>query len=135
MTKNILELPRITNIFRNILVESNRKPCKIWLYNESKFQDRSIKSWLQDNDIETYSPVVAQRFIRTLKNTIHKYMTSVSKIVYINNLADIVNKQDNIFHSITKVKPVDVKSSTYINFGKKIDDKDLKFKVGDHVKI
>ena len=135
MTKNILELPRITNIFRNILVESNRKPCKIWLYNESKFQDRSIKSWLQDNDIETYSPVVAQRFIRTLKNTIHKYMTSVSKIVYINNLADIVNKQDNIFHSITKVKPVDVKSSTYINFGKKIDDKDPKFKVGDHVKI
>ena len=92
MTKKILELLRITNIFRNILVESNRKPCKIWVYNESKFLDRSIKSWLQDNDIETYSPVVAQRFIRTLKNTIHKYMTSVSKIVYINNLADIVNK-------------------------------------------
>ena len=61
-------------------------------YKESAFQDRSIKSWLQDNDIETYSPVVAQRFIRTLKNTIYKYMTSVSKIVYINNLADIVNK-------------------------------------------
>ena len=46
-------------------------------------------------------------------------MTSVSKIVYINNLADIVNKYDNTYHSIIKMKPVDVKSSTYIDFGKK----------------
>ena len=63
MTKKILELPRTTNIFQNILDESNCKPCKVWLYKKSAFQNRLMKSWLQDNDIETYSHVVAQRFI------------------------------------------------------------------------
>ena len=57
--------------------------------------------------------VIAERFIRTLKNRIYEYMTSVSKIVYIDKLYDIVNKYNNIYHRTIKMKPVDVKSNTY----------------------
>ena len=63
--------------------------------------------------------VVVERFIRTLKNKTYKYMTSVSKNVNIDNLADIVNKYNSTYHSTIKTKPVDVvdvKSSTYIDF-------------------
>ena len=59
--------------------------------------------------------IVAERFIRAVKNKIYKYMTSISKNVYIGKLVDIVNKCNNIYHSKIKIKPVDVKSSTYIN--------------------
>ena len=63
-----------------------------------------MKSWLQDNDIETYSThnkgnfVVCERFIRTLKKKISKYMNSISQNVYIDKLDDIVNKDNNIYH-------------------------------------
>ena len=83
-----------------------------------------MKSWSQDNDIEIYSThskwksVVAERFIRNLKNKNYKYMTSVSKNVYIDNLTDIANECNNTYRTI-KLKPVDGKSSTYIDFGKK----------------
>ena len=60
--------------------------------------------------------VVAERFIRTLKNRIYKYMTSVLKNVYINKLDDIVDECNNIYHRTIKMKPVDVKGNTYINF-------------------
>ena len=79
--------------------------------------------------------VVVERFIRTLKNKIYKYMTSVSKNVYIDKLDDIVNKYNNTYHSTIKMKPVDVKSNTYINSSKEINDKDPKFKIGDIVRI
>ena len=58
--------------------------------------------------------VTAERFIRTLKNKIYKYLTSVSKNVYIDKLDDIVNKYNNTNHRTSKMKPVDVKSNTYI---------------------
>ena len=82
---------------------------------------------LKDNDIEMYSinnegkSVIAERFIRTLKNKIYKYMTSISKNVYIDKLDDIVNKYNNTYHSTIKMKPVDVKSSTYIDSSKEIN--------------
>ena len=79
--------------------------------------------------------VVAERFLRTLKNKIYKYMTSISKNVYIDKLDDIVNKYNNTYHSTIKMKPVDVKSSTYIDSSKEINDKDPKFKIGDIVRI
>ena len=75
--------------------------------------------------------VIAERFIRTLKNKIDKYMTSVSKNVYIDNLDDIVNEYNNAYHSTIKMKPVDVKSNTYINSGIEINTKDPKFKIDD----
>ena len=65
--------------------------------------------------------VVAKKIIRTLKNKIHKYMTSVSRNVYIDNLDYIVNKFNNAYHITTKMKPVNVKLSTYINFNKEIN--------------
>ena len=66
--------------------------------------------------------VIAERFIRTLKNRTYEYMTSVSKIVYIDELDDIVNKYNNIYNSTIKMKPVDVKWNTYINSSKEIND-------------
>ena len=65
-------------------------------------------------------PVVAERFIKTLKNKIYKYVTSISKNVYINKLNDIVNKYSNTYHSAIKMKPVDVKSDTCTNSSQKM---------------
>ena len=79
--------------------------------------------------------VIVERFIRTLKNKIYKYMTAISKNVYINKLDDIVNEYNNTYHRTIKTKPVDVKDNTYIDFEKEVNDKDPKFKVGDHVRI
>ena len=62
-------------------------------------------------------------------------MTSISKHVYIDKLDDIVNKYNNTYHTTIKMKPVDVKDNTYINADKEINNKDLKFKVGDRVRI
>ena len=72
-------------------------------------------------------PVIAERFMRTLKNKIYKHMTSVSKNVYIDKLGDAVNKYDNIYHSTIKMRPVDVKLSIYINSNKEINNIDPKF--------
>ena len=47
--------------------------------------------------------VIAERFIRTLKNKVYKYMTSLSKIVYIDKLDDIVNKYNNTYHRTIKM--------------------------------
>ena len=55
--------------------------------------------------------------------------------MYIDKLDDIQDKYNNTYHTTTKMKPADVKDNTYINAGKEINNKDPKFKVGDHVKI
>ena len=104
-------------------------------------QKQYNKLSLQGNDIEMYSTynegkfVVAQRFIRISKNKVHKYMTSISRNVYSDKLDDIVHKYNNTYHSTIKMKPVDVKSSTYINSSKEINYKDPKLKIGDIVWI
>ena len=79
--------------------------------------------------------VVAEKFIRTIKNKIYKYMTSISKNVYIDKLDDIVHKYNNKMHRTIQMKPIDVKDNTYIDFGKENSDNDPKFKVDDHVRI
>ena len=79
--------------------------------------------------------VVAERFMTTLKTKIYKYMTWISKNVYIDKLDDIVNEYNNKYHRTIKMKPVDVKNNTYFDFNKEVNDKDPKFKVGDHVKL
>ena len=108
-----------------------------------------MKSWIEKNDIEMYSThneemystqneeksVAAKRFIRTLKNKIYKYMTSVSKNVYIDKLDDIVNEYSNTFHRTIKMKSADVKHSTYIDPSKEINNDDPKFEIGDIVRI
>ena len=86
-----------------------------------------MKSWLKD-DIENYSirnkgkSIMAERFIKTLKNEIHIYMTSISKNVYIDKLDEIVYKYNNTYHRTIKMKPADVKSSMYIDFNKEIQN-------------
>ena len=122
----------ITNAFREIFKESNRKPNKIWVDKGSKFYNRSMKLWLEKNDMEMYSThnegksVVNERFIRTLKLKfiikieVYKYMTSKSKNVYIDKLEDTVNKYNNTYHSTIETKPVDVKRSTSIDSSKEI---------------
>ena len=61
----------------------------------------------------------AERFIRKLKTKIYKYLTSVSKNVYIDKLDDIVDEYNNTYHRIIKMKPVDVKDNTYIDLKKR----------------
>ena len=78
--------------------------------------------------------VVAERFIRTLKSKLYKYMTSISKNVNIDKLDDIVNKNDKTYSTI-EIKPFNVKSNTCITSSKKINDKDPKFKIGDIFRI
>ena len=79
--------------------------------------------------------VATERFIRILKNKIYKYITSISKNVYIDKLDDVVRKYNNTYHTSIKMKPVDVKDNTYIDFKKESNYKNPKFKVGDHVSI
>ena len=79
--------------------------------------------------------VIAERFIRTLKNKIYKYMTAISKNVYIDKLDDIVDEYNNTYHRTIKMKPIDVKDNTYVDSKKEVNDKDPKFKGGDPVRI
>ena len=133
----------IVTACQSILKQSNsRKPNKIWVDKGSEFYNTSFKKWLRDNDIVIYSKnsegksVVAERFTRTLKRKICKYMTSISKNMYIDKLDDMVNKYNNTYHTAIKIKPIiDVKNNTYINTDKETNDKDSKFKVGDRVRI
>ena len=87
----------VVNAFQKILDKSKRKPNKIWVDKGSEFYNSSFKKWLKDNDIEMYSihnegkSIVAERFIRALKNKIYKYITSILKKMYIDKLDDIVD--------------------------------------------
>ena len=98
----------ITDAFQKNVNESGRKPNKLWVGKGSEFYNKSLKSWLAIKDIEIYSThnegkfVVAERFIRTLKNKIYKYMTSVSKNVYIDKLREIVKNNTTIHIELLK---------------------------------
>ena len=106
-------------LFKKILDESGREPN-----NKSKERQRVLqeinKQWLQDSYIETYlthnegMSVVVERFIRTLNNKSYKYMTSISRNVYIDKLDDIGSKYNNTYHCTIKMKPVDVKSGQHV---------------------
>ena len=112
----------IVDALQKILDDSDRKPNKIWVDKENEFYNNSFKKWFKDHDIEMYSiynegkSVVAERLIRTLKTKIYKYMTSVSKNVYIDNLDDIVGEYNITYHRTIKIKPAHVKDNTYTDF-------------------
>ena len=102
-SKNVWDVPlkdknsiTITNTFQKILDNPSCKPNKIWVDKGSKFYNRSMKSWFED-DIEIYlthnerDSAVAEGFIGTLRNIFYECITSTSKNVYIDKLADIVN--------------------------------------------
>ena len=136
----------IVNAFQKILDSSKRKPNKIWFDQGSEFYNNSFIDFLKINNIEMYwtynevKSVVAERFIRNLKNRIFKHMTAISRNVYFNVLDDIVNKYNNTIDKTIKMKPIDVTDDSYSecneDFNKKdFNKKDPKFKVGDHVRI
>ena len=131
----------IVNDFQSILDSSKRKPNKIWVDQGSEFYNNYFKKWLKNNDIEMYSTqnggksVVAERFIRTLKNKIHKHMTAISKSVYFNVLNNIVDKYNNTYNKTIKMKPADVKSDSFAEYNEESNEKDPKFKVRDHGRI
>ena len=125
----------IVNAFQSMSKKSKRKPNKIWVDEESEFYNSLFKKWLKDNDVAMYSihnegeSAVTEIFIRTIKNKIYKYMTSISKNVYIDKLDDIVNEYNNTYHRTIKMKPIDVNNNTYINIDKELNDNDPNLKL------
>ena len=79
--------------------------------------------------------VVAERFIRTLKNKIYKHMTTVSKNIYFYVLNDIVDEYNNTYHKTIKMKPIDVGDDSFAEYNEESNEKDPKFKVDGHVRI
>ena len=116
----------IVNAFDKIIKQSNRKPNKIWVDQGGEFYNNVFEKWLSDNDINMYSmynegkSVVAERFIRTLKNKLYKHMAATGKSVYYNVLDDVVGDVG------------DNNKRVYID---EYNEKDSKFKVGDRVRI
>ena len=110
-------------------------------YQGSEFYNQFFKDLLKINNIEMYSTfnegksVVAERFIRNLKNKIYKHMTAISKNVYFDVLDDIVDKYNNTVHRTIKMKPIDVTNDSFAENNEESNKKGLKFKVGDHVRI
>ena len=79
--------------------------------------------------------VVAERFIRTLRNGIYKLMTAVSTDVYFDFSIDIVDKYSTTYHRTIKMKPIDVKSDSYAEYNVDSNEQDPKLKISDHVRI
>ena len=104
----------ITKAFNKIIKQSNRKPNKKWVDQGREFYNNVFKKWLSENDIIMYSTfnegksVVAERFIRTLKNKLYKHMTATGKNVYYDVLDDVVNKYSNTKYNTIKMKLKDV---------------------------
>ena len=62
-------------------------------------------------------------------------MTSISKNIYFDGLDNIVNKYNNTVHRTIKMRPIDVTPDSYAEFNENSNEKDPKFKVGDHVRV
>ena len=130
-----------TNVFQSVLDNSKRKPNKIWFDQDSEFYNKSFKKMLQDNEKIMYSTsnegksVVAERFIRALKNKIYKHMTAVSKNVYFDVLDDILDEYNNIYHRTIKMKPIDVKKDSFAEYNEESHKRVSKFKIGYYVRI
>ena len=131
----------IVNAFQKI-ISKRRKPNKIWVDQGGEFYNKIFKRFLKINNIEMYSTynegkyVVAERFIRTLKNKNFKHMIAISKNVCFDVLNDIVDKHNNTFHKTIKMKPIEVTDYYYAKQNEDPSDKkNPKFKVGDNVRI
>ena len=78
---------------------------------------------------------VVAEWSKTWKSKIYKCMTSTSKNAYIDKLDDIVNEYNNTYHRTIKMKPIDIKSSNYVEYNVNSNVKDPTFQVGNHVRI
>ena len=129
----------ITNAFNKIIKQSNRKPNKIWVDQGGEFYNQVFKKWLSNNDIIMYSTfnegksVVAERFIRTLKNKLYEHMMGTCENVYFDVLDDVVNEYNNTKDNTIKMKPKDVKNDNNRVY---IDEyNSARFNVNDRVRI
>ena len=124
----------IVNAFQK-LISKVRKPNKIWVDQACEFYNQSFKDFLKINNIEMYSTfnegksVVAERFIRTLKNKIFKHMTAISKNVYFDVLDDIVNKYNNTIYRTIKMKPIKVTDDSFAEYNEESNKKILNLKL------
>ena len=129
------------NAFKKTLRDSNRKPNKIWVDQVSEFYNKYLRDFLKINDIEMYSTcnegksVVAERFIRTLKNTIFKHVTAIQQNIYFDVWDDIVDKYTNTVHRTIRIKPIEATDGSYAEYNEIPNKKDPKFKVHDNVRI
>ena len=79
--------------------------------------------------------VVAETFTRTLKNKTYKHITAISKNACFDVLDDIVDEYNNTYHRTIKMKPIDVGDDSFAEYNEESNEKDPKFKVGDHARI
>ena len=127
--------------FEKIANESGRRPNKIWVDQGSDFYNNVFKNWLKDEEIEMYSTynegksVVAERFIRTLKNKLYKHMIAIGKNVYWNVLDDVVEKYNDTKNKSIGMKPIDVKTDKKAVYVEESNEKSARFNVGDRVRI
>ena len=124
----------IVNVFQKI-ISKGRKPNRIWVDQGGEFYNWLFNRFLKINSIEIYSTynegksIVAERFIRTLKNKISKHMTTVSKNIYFDVLDDIVNKYKNTVHGKIKMKPLGLHVILMLNTMKILTKKILNLKL------
>ena len=131
----------VTNGFNKIIKQSETKPNKIWVDQGSEFYNRVFKKWLSDSDIIMYSTynegksVVAERFIRTLKNKLYKHMTASGKNAYYDVLDNVVNEYNNTKHNTIKMKPKDIGYNNKRVYIDEHNKKDSRFKIGNRLRI
>ena len=120
--------------FKKILNNSNKKPNKICVDHGKEFCNNKFKNFLKNNDIEMYptfnegKSVIAERFIKTLKNKIYKHMATIGKNVCFNVLDDVAKDYNNTIHSSVKMKPKDVKNNNLTQYVEKFNKKILNLK-------
>ena len=130
----------MSNAFQKI-ISKRRKPNEIWLNQGGEFYNKLFKRFLEINNIKMYSTYndwksgVAERFIRTSKSKIFKHMTAISKNVFFDVLDDIIDRCNNTAHRSIKMKPIELASGSYAEYNKDSNERDPKFKVGNHVRI
>ena len=127
--------------FKKIVNELGRRPNKIWVDQGSEFYNKTFKNWLKDEGIEMYlmynegKSVVAERFIRTLKNKLYKHVTAIGKNVYWNVLDDAVEKYNDTINKSIGMKPKDVKINKKAVYVEESNEKSARFSVGNCVRI
>ena len=123
-----------TNAFQKILTKSNSKPNKIWVDKGREYYKRSMKLWLEKNDIEMYSTHNEGKSL-LLKDLLEPWQITFINIwfyiknVYIDILEDIVNKYNNAYHSTIKMKPVEVNQAHILTLVKRLMMKILNLKL------
>ena len=143
-TKTALE---VTKAFSNILTTKNH-PKKLWVDQGSEFYNKTFDNLLKNYSIEIYhtfnegKAVIVERFNRTLKGIMYKYLTANNTNNYIDKLDKMISKYNNTIHSAIKMKPKDaaLKENTTAVYKALYDGYEpiypyYKFDIGDKVRI